>query len=102
MLVCVTFVYAWRKRRLATRNSYKPENIGEGFENRGYQSELVHMKPMESTNAGTINAKTTKYRFSLESSNSGKKTMDDESYPGGNKRSCLSATKADPNHYEFE
>ena len=49
-----------------------------------------------------LNAKITKYRFSLESSNSGKKTMDNESYPGGNKRSCLSATKADPNHYEFE
>ena len=56
-MVCVTFVYAWRKRRLATRNSYKPENIGEGFENRGYQSELVHIKPMESTNARTTKCK---------------------------------------------
>ena len=101
-MVCVTFVYAWRKRRLATRNSYKPENIGEVFENRGYQLELVHMKPMESTNAGTINTKITKYRFSLESNNSGKKTMDDEEYPGGNKHIRFSATKADPNHYEFE
>ena len=72
-MVCVTFVYAWRKRRLATRNSYKPENIGEVFENRGYQSELVHIK-----------------------------TMDDEEYPGGNKHIRFSATKADPNHYEFE
>ena len=98
-MVCAAFVYAWRKRRLATRNSCKPENIGEGFENRGYQQELVHMKPMESTNPGTIDAKCTKLRFSLESSNSGKKTMDDDPHPEGNKRTSFNTTKADPNQY---
>lgn len=101
-MVCATFVYSWRKRRLATRNSYKPENIGEKFENPGYQLELVHMKPMECTNPGTIDAKSTKLRFSLESSNSEKKTMGDEPYPGVKKYTCFKTTKAGPNQYEFE
>lgn len=102
MLVCATFLYAWRKRRLATGNSYKPETIKEGFENRGYQPELVHMKAMECTNPGTNNGKYSVLRSSLESCNSEKKAMDDGPYPKGDKHTCFNTTKADPNQYEIE